>query len=113
MMGRLDEESLEEVARYFGALSVGVRLRILNALRRGERNVGELTELAGTTQANVSKHLAVLLASGLVDKTARGTSAFYRIADPRIYDLCDVVCGQIGKRLRAESRRKRPLLAMR
>ena len=112
-MSRLDDESLDEVARYFGALAVGVRLRILNALRDGERNVGELTQIAGTTQANASKHLAVLLANGLVEKTPRGTNAFYRIADPRIYGLCDVVCGQIGKRLRAESKRKRTFLAMR
>lgn len=111
MLGKLDPQSLEEVARYFGALSVGVRLRILNALRAGEHTVGELTDLAGTSQANVSKHLAVLAANGLVEKSSRGTSAYYRIADPRIYQLCDLVCGQIGRRYRAESRRKRGFIA--
>jgi DNA-binding transcriptional ArsR family regulator len=107
MMGNLDDDQIDDVARYFGALSVGMRLKILNALRGGERTVGELTEAAGCTQANASKHLAVLAASGMVAKTPRGTSAYYRIADPRIYRLCDLVCGQIGRRYREDSRRKR------
>jgi len=111
MMRKLEGEALEDVARYFGALSVGMRLRILNALREGERSVGEITAAAGSTQANVSRHLAVLAANGMVSKTPRGTSAYYRIADPRIYRLCDLVCGQIGTHWRAESRRKRAFLA--
>jgi DNA-binding transcriptional ArsR family regulator len=111
MMSGLGDEAIEDVARYFAALSVGARLRILNALRAGERSVGSLAQETGCSQANVSKHLAVLAAAGLVGKTARGTSAFYRIADPRIYKLCDLVCGQIGRRFSAESRRKRSFIA--
>ncbi len=97
-MQRLDDEALEQLARYFGALAAATRLKILAALREGERNVGELTEATGATQANVSKHLAVLAAHGLVEKTPRGTSVFYRIADPRTYEMCEMVCGQIGER---------------
>ncbi|MGZ8196711.1 MAG: ArsR/SmtB family transcription factor [Burkholderiales bacterium] len=97
-MRQLDDHALEQVARYFGALSVPMRLKILNALRGGERNVSELTAAAGCTQANASKHLALLTQHGLVERTARGTSVYYRIADPATYRLCDVVCGQIGKR---------------
>ncbi|HSQ05347.1 MAG TPA: metalloregulator ArsR/SmtB family transcription factor [Burkholderiales bacterium] len=97
-MEKFDDDALEQVARYFAALAVPMRLKILNALRGGERNVGELTEQTGCTQANVSKHLAVLAQNGLVQKAARGTSAYYSIADPSTYELCDVVCGQIGRR---------------
>jgi DNA-binding transcriptional ArsR family regulator len=97
-MKRLDARAMEEVARYFAALAVPMRLRILDVLRDGERNVGELTEATGCTQANVSKHLALLAQNGFVRKESRGTSAYYSIADPMIYDLCDTVCGQIGKR---------------
>ena len=32
-------------------------------------------------------------------REARGTAAYYRYADPAIYDLCDVVCGQVAQRL--------------
>jgi DNA-binding transcriptional ArsR family regulator len=96
-MHQLDDEALADVARYFGALSVPMRLKILNALREGERNVGELTALTGCTQANVSKHLAVLAQCGMVGKEARGTNAYYRIVDPRVYRLCDLVCNQLGR----------------
>ena len=97
-MKKLDDHALEQVADYFRALAVPARLKILNALREGERNVGELTALFGCSQANVSKHLAVLTQSGLVRRTSRGTSMYYRIADPETYRLCDTVCDQIGKR---------------
>ena len=97
-MEKFDDAALEQVARYFAALAVPMRLKILNALRDGERNVGQLTECTGCTQANVSKHLAVLAQNGLVQKAARGTSVYYNIADPSTYELCDVVCGQIGRR---------------
>ena len=97
MMEGLDDRALERVAEYFRALSEPLRLKILNALREGERNVGELTELFGCSQANISKHLSVLAKSGFVERTSRATNVYYRIADPSTYQLCDLVCGQIGK----------------
>lgn len=99
MMRNLDDTALGEIARYFGALAAPLRLKVLNALREGERNVTELTAVTGASQANASKHLAVLAQLGVVDKSARGTSVYYRIADPRIYRICDLVCGQVGERL--------------
>lgn len=98
-MEALDDRALDHVADYFRALAEPLRLKILNALRDGPRNVGELTELLGCSQANVSKHLTVLAKIGLAEREARGTSVYYRIADPRTYELCDLVCGQISERL--------------
>jgi DNA-binding transcriptional ArsR family regulator len=98
LMEHLDDQALERLADYFRALSVTARLKILSALSDGERKVGELTDLTGCSQANVSKHLALLTQAGLVQRTSRGTSAYYRIADPGTYKLCDLVCVQIGKR---------------
>ena len=98
-MENLDDRALEQVAAFFAALSVPMRLKILNALRQGERNVGDLTASLGGSQANVSKHLGVLAEKGLIEKTSRGTSAFYRIIDPRIFQLCDLVCVQVGQRI--------------
>jgi DNA-binding transcriptional ArsR family regulator len=110
-MKQLDDVALYEIARYFGALAVPMRLKILNALRGRERNVGELTALTGCTQANVSKHLSVLAQAGVVGKTPRGTSAFYCIVDPQIHELCDLVCGQIGRRYEAQDGRHLLFLA--
>jgi len=93
----LDDRALGHVAEYFRALSEPLRLKILNALRDKARNVGELTELLDCSQANVSKHLATLTRYGFVERTAQGTNAFYKIADPRVYQLCDLVCGQMAQ----------------
>lgn len=98
-MQALDDRALDQVADYFRALSEPLRLKILNALREGPRNVGELTELLGCSQANVSKHLTVLTKIGLTEREARGTSVYYGMADQRTYQLCDLVCGQIAERL--------------
>ena len=106
-MEKFDDAALEQVARYFSALAVPMRLKILNALRGGERNVGELTGRTGCTQANVSKHLALLAQNGLVQKVGRGTSVYYSIADPGTYELCDMVCGQIGKRYAGDAKLQR------
>ena len=109
-MENLDDGSLEQVAAFFSAFAVPMRLKILNALRRGERSVGDLTTSIGGSQANVSKHLGVLAEKGLVEKTTRGTSAFYRITDPRIFQLCDLVCVQVGQRIARQSEIKRAFL---
>lgn len=102
-MQGLSDQALEQVAQYFNALSEPNRLRILNLLREGERNVGEIAQLCGSTAANVSRHLAMLAKHGLVVREARGTSVYYRIADPGIYQLCDLVCGSIARRFEAQA----------
>jgi DNA-binding transcriptional ArsR family regulator len=96
-MEDLPQAALVQVAAYFQALSEPTRLQILNLLREQERKVGELAELCGSSAANVSRHLNVLQQHGLVERESRGTSAFYRIADPAVYQLCDLVCGNIGR----------------
>lgn len=105
-MQDLPKEALEQVAAYFQTLSEPTRLSLLNLLRGGERNVGELAQLTGFTAANVSRHLAQLTSHGLVTRESRGTSVYYRIADPSVYQLCDLVCGNLARRFeRAASER--------
>ena len=98
-MEGLSELALDHVAQYFSALSEPSRLRVLNILRNGERNVGELAELCECSQANISRHLSTLAKHGMVIREARGTTVYYRIADESIYALCDLVCGNLAKRL--------------
>lgn len=109
-MQDLDDRAIEEVAEFFSALAVPTRLRILNALRDGERNVGELTAALGGSQANISKHLALLAQRRLIARSPRGTTVYYRIVDPRIYRLCDLVCAQIGERFAREHELKASFL---
>lgn len=103
-MKGLPPEALAEVAAYFQTLSEPTRLQILNHLREGERNVGELAELCGYTAANVSRHLAMLTKHGMVARESRGTSVYYRIADDQIYALCDLVCGNIARQFEQMAR---------
>ena len=56
-------EVVQQVAEYFGVLSEPMRLRLLNLLRDGEKCVQDLVEATQTSQANVSKHLKVMLQS--------------------------------------------------
>jgi DNA-binding transcriptional ArsR family regulator len=96
----LDDRALAHVAAYFQALSEPLRLKILNELRDGPRNVNDLTTRLACSQANVSKHLGVLARLGFVARDAQGTAAYYRISDPAVYELCDLVCGRLASRLR-------------
>lgn len=98
-MENLPPDALLEVAAYFQALSEPTRLQILNLLRSGERNVGEIAQMSGFTAANVSRHLTLLTKHGLVAREGRGTSVYYRIADESIYALCDLVCGNIARQM--------------
>ncbi len=95
----LSEAALELVARRFAVLAEPMRLRLLQALFAEERNVSELVELTGGTQANVSRHLQTLTAAGLVARRKEGLQVFYRISDPTIFRLCELVCGSLEKGL--------------
>jgi len=97
-MEKLSPEALAQVAAYFSALSEPARLRLLNLLREREHSVGELAEATGYSAANVSRHLALLAQHGLLARQSRGTSVYYSIADPAVYDLCDLVCGSLARR---------------
>jgi len=101
-MSALNEQALEYVAKYFKALAEPMRLKVLNALQDGEKNVSQLTQISGSTQANISKHLTLLAQYNLVKRESRGTNVYYKIADPSVYELCELVCGQIGNRMALE-----------
>lgn len=102
----LPEGALADIAAYFQVLAEPTRLQILNILRTGERNVGELAQMCGFTAANISRHLALMTQQGLVERESRGTSAYYRIADTSIFALCDLVCGNIARQLSKSAERR-------
>jgi DNA-binding transcriptional ArsR family regulator len=78
-------------ASFFGALAHPVRIRLLEVLVvEGETSVQELQRRLGIDQPIVSQQLAKLRASGIVVAEKRGSSTFYRVADPMIGDLLRV-----------------------
>ncbi|MBX5441459.1 MAG: helix-turn-helix transcriptional regulator [Solirubrobacteraceae bacterium] len=92
-------ELAELIAARLRVIGDPTRLRLLDALRDGERSVQQLTEALGTSQQNVSKHLGVLLNAGLVSRRKVGTSSLYSVADPSVYALCEQVCGSLQAQL--------------
>ena len=97
-------EVLQQVAEYFGVLSEPMRLRILNALRDRELCVQDLVEVTSTSQANVSKHLKVMMQAGILNRRTEGTSAFYSVADELIFELCNMVCDRLASRIEQQAR---------
>ena len=100
--------ALDYIAARFRLLSEPMRLRLLNELRGGEKTVTELIEATGAGQANVSKHLGLMAAAGMVGRRKQGLKAHYFIADASLFQLCDLVCGQIQKELADKAARFAP-----
>jgi DNA-binding transcriptional ArsR family regulator len=96
-------EVVQQVAEYFSVLSEPMRLRILNLLRDGEKCVQELVDATQTSQANVSKHLKVMLQAGILNRRTEGTSAYYSVSDDLIFDLCGMVCDRIASRIEEQA----------
>lgn len=94
---------LEAVADYFKILSETSRLHILQCLKDGPMNVMELCEATELGQANLSKHLKVMAQAGVLSRQPKGTSAYYEIADPLVFEFCELACGRIGDRLRQQA----------
>lgn len=93
---------LEEVARRFALLGDPTRLRLLRSLHEeGELSVGSLAAVTGIGRVNVSQHLNRLALAGLVARRREGTTVHYRIADPTLDALCDLVCAGVVERARA------------
>ena len=76
-------------AGLFKALSHPGRIRILELLRGGEMNVGELQAAIGGEAATVSQQLAILRSRDLVTTRKAGTTIFYRLADAGSGQLLD------------------------
>ncbi|HZP60661.1 MAG TPA: metalloregulator ArsR/SmtB family transcription factor [Opitutaceae bacterium] len=99
----LSAAALALVARRFAVLAEPMRLRLIHALFDGEKNVNALVRLTGGTQANVSRHLQTLLQAGVLARRKEGLQVFYAIADPSIFQLCELVCGSLEKQLVQEA----------
>jgi DNA-binding transcriptional ArsR family regulator len=93
-----------QVADRFKALAEPSRLHLLQTLRGGKAPVGELVERTGLSQANVSKHLRVLLAAGFVSRRRNGLFVEYELADRDVLRLCEIMCGRLERELDARRR---------
>ena len=87
---RADDETLDRQHHVFGSLANPDRLRLLEALRHGERCGCELMVVLDAPQSTVSTHLRRLRDAGLVKNRRKGKWTYYRIADGAVLDLLDL-----------------------
>lgn len=76
------------------------RLEILHRLAEGPLQVGRLADELGLGQSNVSQHLAVLRAAGVVEAERDGREVCYRLADPDVMVACSIMRTVLQRRIR-------------
>ena len=86
----------EIAAETFRVMSAPMRLKIINCLCDGEKNVGQLLEEINTTQPNMSQHLNTLFRAKILGRRREGVQIYYRIVNERVVTLCRAVCTQIA-----------------
>ena len=106
-------EALIPIAEFFKVLSEVSRIQVLCCLKLGDKNVTEIIKATGLGQANVSKHLKVLSQAGIVTRHPQGTSVFYSISDPIIFNLCELVCDRLAIRLEEQMQQLKELANLR
>lgn len=84
------ELKLSITTKFFRALGDPSRLKILDSLIDGEKNVSELVGLVGLSQGRVSSHLACLKQCGFVDTRRNGKLVYYSIADESVRQLLEI-----------------------
>jgi ArsR family transcriptional regulator len=80
------EEEYQRTAVVGRALADPKRLCVLESLAQGEISVSDLSTRVGCQVPNMSQHLAVLRAAGLVTTRRDGSTVYYRLADPRVLE---------------------------
>ena len=88
-------ECLERIAARFKVLGEPMRLRILQTVCKEPHSVTDIVTATGSTQANVSKHLALLAAAGILERKKDGQCVYYGMKDKLMLRLCEMVRAQL------------------
>jgi len=99
----MDDRIFELHAEVCKTLANPWRLKLIELLRDGERPLKELVEETGIPLANVSQHLSIMKAAGVVGVRRVGSRSFYRLANPKILKAFDLMREVLRDRL-AETR---------
>src|ERR1700681_2588163 len=80
-------ENIREASEAMQAMAHPLRLKILCLVGSQELSVLEIVDAVGTSQSNISQHLAVLRDHGLLEARKEANKVFYRIGDPRVLKM--------------------------
>lgn len=89
-VNRVNLELQQFKAEFFKALAHPLRIRILELLAQGDKNVNELQSLLGSEGSAVSQQLAILRNKNIVHGTKDGNKVTYSLRDPMILELLEV-----------------------
>ena len=92
----VDGAELDRMATRFKLLGEPMRLKILQAVCKTPRKVNDIVSATGSTQANVSKHLALLAGAGILTRQKDGQRVYYGIKDRLAVKLCELVRSQLA-----------------
>jgi len=91
------QEHIEQAARALKAMAHPLRLKILCLLGNKELSVQDIVDCVGTSQSNISQHLAILREKGVLRTRRDANRVFYRVGDERTLTLIgmmrEVFCG--------------------
>jgi len=82
-----DDSDIERASRSLKAMSHPLRLKILCTLGEDEVSVHDIVSKVGSSQSNISQHLAILREKGILDARKDANRVFYRVADSRTLQL--------------------------
>ena len=85
------EKDIEQAARSLKAMSHPLRLKILCVLGQREISVQDIVCNVGTSQSNISQHLAILRDKGILDCRKDANRVFYRVGDERTLKLIEMM----------------------
>ena len=85
------EDMRQRSAAVARALGDPKRLCVLESLAAGEVSVGDLANRVACQVPNMSQHLSVLRSAGLVTARRDGNTVYYRLADPRVLEACQLL----------------------
>lgn len=92
------DDDVERASRSLKAMSHPLRLKILCTLGEQEVSVQEIVEYVGTSQSNISQHLAILRDKGILASRKDANRVYYRVSDGRTLQLIgmmrEVFCQQ-------------------
>lgn len=95
----LPDPLVDLIAQRFRLLGEPTRVKLLDAMRPGPATASDLQAATGASQQNVSKHLGMLIDSGMVRRAKEGNRAYFSIADDTLFDLCERVCGSLRRQI--------------
>lgn len=98
----INDQIINEVSQIFGSLGDVSRLKILRVLLDAKEPLcqGSLVERTGLSQANTSKHLALLVRVGLVLREPQGNLVYFKPLTPVVEAVCNLVCHHATARIK-------------